>query len=822
LYAAMWEHRRLPDYFESGGKSSGLFKTSDGGKTWNKVSGNGFPTSNLGRIAVAIAPSNNNFIYLTVECEKKEEKGLYRSEDAGATWKKISSEFVITVRPFYFARLVVDPTNHKKLYKCSFIAGISEDGGESFRSIDGNVHADSHAFWISEKNPNTVFVGTDGGAYRSDDGGKVFEMCKDLPLSQFYHVAVDNETPFNVYGGLQDNGSWYAPSQAAGGIQNKHWEVTCYGDGFKSYPHPADNNIVYSESQEGNIVRFNKRDGQLKDIRPIEPSREEPKYRFNWNSPIYISPTNPERLYFACQYLFLSTNRGDSWTKISSDLTTNTPTRQRQKSSGGYTRENTGAEMNTTVYTIAENRLDANTIWVGTDDGNVQVTTNGGKNWADVTKNIQGLPQYTWCSHVEASRFDKNAAYAVFDGHRTGDKKPYIFKTTDLGKTWTSLASADIDAYAITIKEDSKSPNVLFLGTEFGMFISVDGGQGWKRFTNNLPKTSVQYLAIQERDDALAIATHGRGIYIIDDISPLRELTAEVLAKDFHFFNIKPGELNLERFSEPYGGSGMYRGENPDRTVKINYFMKKRHTFGKMGVEVYDESGKLVKELPAGKNAGINIVQLPLRLPMAKAAPTLNIQALGGGIFPPTLPEGKYTVKVKKGAEEYTTQVSLGYDKIAAAAYPLADRQLAHKTLMRLYEITNQLGYMYYAMKDMQEAAQKLGKDSTDRAFAKQCNTFADSVAAYKDGLVALEGDGYTDSGTNLREEISNLYGGVSRYPGKPSDGQVSKTTYYEGEIEKVKTKFNHFVAEMTKLNTTIAQLQKTPIKIKTFEEYMK
>jgi photosystem II stability/assembly factor-like uncharacterized protein len=574
LYAAMWEHRRYPDFFNSGGKGSGLYKTTDGGKTWNKLT-NGLPPGLLGRIAVAVAPSNSNIVYATVESEAKDGKGLYRSEDAGGTWKKMSSDFNTTVRPFYFSRIIVDPNNANRLYKAGLDMVVSEDGGNSFRTIYSGVHSDMHDAWIDPSNSERVYIGTDGGAYRSLDGGKQFEMFMNLPLSQFYHVTVDNATPYNVYGGLQDNGSWYGPSSSPGGIGNKDWQIVNWGDGFRVYPHRSDFNVVYAESQGGELVRYDRRDGQRKSIKPLN-SKGEPEYRFNWNAPIQLSPTNAERLYYGAQFLFMSMDRGDSWTKISPDLTTNDPQRQRQKKSGGLSIDNSTAENNTTIYAIAESSKDERVIWVGTDDGNVQVTENAGTTWTNVAGNIPNLPKGLWVSHVEPSKFDRNTCYVTIDGHNSGDKTPYLFKTTDLGRTWQSLATADIEGFVHAIIEDTESPNLLFLGTEFGLFISLDGGKAWKRFEKGIPaKASVRMMAIQPRESALVIATHGRGLYIIDDITRLRQLTPAMGNEDLAFFTPKPAYIRYGQLSEPFGGAGNFYGENPNNSAQIAYYMRK-------------------------------------------------------------------------------------------------------------------------------------------------------------------------------------------------------------------------------------------------------
>lgn len=817
LYAAMWEHRRSPDFFNSGGKGSGLYKTTDGGKTWQKAH-NGLPNATLGRMAVAVAPSKPDLVYLTVEAEKGEDKGLYKSTDAGQSWQRINGDFNTTVRPFYFSRLTVDPTDEKRVFKCGLFLSISDDGGVSFRAVGSGVHSDIHAVWVNPMNPKNIVIGTDGGGYRSLDGGYEFEMFMDLPLSQFYHVSVDDEDPYNVYGGLQDNGTWYGPSASPSGIQNKDWELSYYGDGFFSFRHPTDRDVVYSESQGGYLVRYNKSDGQAKDIRPL-PGDGEPEYRFNWNSPIHLSQTNPERMYFGSQFLFKTENRGDSWKKISPDLTTNDPQRQRQKKSGGLTVDNSGAENNCTIYAIGESPVDGNVVWAGTDDGNVHVTADGGTTWTNVVKNMPGLPAGLWVSQVEPSRFDRNTCYVTIDGHRSGDKKPYVFKTSDLGKTWSSLATTDVEGYAHVIREDTENRNLLFLGTEFGLFISVDGGLSWKRFSENLPKVGVYSLAIQQREASLVIGTHGRGIYILDDLEPLRQLTPGAITQTLHFLKTKPAYIRLPRQGEPFGGAGNFAGENPRDVAYIAYYMSKRHLLGSMTMSVFDEKGTLIKELSPGKNAGINIVELPTRLPMPKAAPTKNTQALFGSAFPPALPEGQYKVVIKKGKEEFTTTVDLRFEPKAAEKYPTADRRLALETQMRLYNLTENLAYVYFAMQDMHTQGADRAKQA-GKKLSPQLDAFAKAVEKSKNALVSLEGDGYVNEGSNFREEISTLYLRVSNYPGKPSEAHLRKTGLLEKEMEKVQATFGNFKKQMAELNVKLQKEGKEAMKIKTWEEF--
>ena len=807
IIAAMWDHRRTPDFFRSGGPGSGLYRSQDGGGTWSKIH-NGLPTGELGRMAVAYAESSPNIVYITVEAE--ENGGLYRSEDGGDTWNFVNDEFNLVVRPFYFSRLVVDPNNPDKIFKCGLNLTVSEDAGQSFRTVYSGVHSDIHDVWIPNTNSNLVYIGTDGGGYRSIDGGTLFEQFMNLPLSQFYHISVDNADPYNVYGGLQDNGSWYGPSSAPGGIRNEDWQITYYGDGFFSYRHPTDPNIVYAESQEGYLVRFNKISGQSKDIQPL-PEIGQEEYRFNWNSPIAISVHNPDRIYFASQYLFRSEDRGDSWEQISPDLTTNNPDLQRQKESGGISIDASGAENNTTIVAISESAFDDQVIWVGTDDGNLQVTVNGGANWTNVINNIQGLPKGLWCSSVEAGIHDRDHVFVTFDGHRSGDMNPYVFYSTNLGKTWTPLAKSSIQGYAHHILEDHVNPNLLYLGTEHGLYISLDHGISWKRFDNGIPPTSIMRLALQKHKNDLVIGTHGRGIYIIDDISTLQQITPEVAQETLHFFSSEPFTLRYSRITPPFGGAGSFVGQNPSANAQISYFMKRRHTFGRMTMWVTNSEGELIADLPPGKSGGINVVELPLRLPTPKAAPTKKRRALGGSLYMPSVPEGTYTVFIKKGRDTFQHQIQLMLPP--DLSYSKADLNAQREAVLTLYTLTEQVGYYYYACEDILQSFHSI--DSTTASSA--ATAFRDSVFNFQQSLVSLGGDFYVaEEEAAIREEISDLFYRISNYPGHPSERQLEYLVDLQSRMEFVKSRYEELISNAEQLKS-----KGFNVNWRTLEEYL-
>jgi photosystem II stability/assembly factor-like uncharacterized protein len=819
LYAAMWQFRRQPDFFTSGGPGSGLHKSADGGKTWKKLT-RGFPEGELGRIAIAVAPSRPSVVYAVVEAKKT---ALYRSDDFGESWTRVNSSFNVTARPFYFSHLVVDPQDYNRVYKPGFSLSVSSDGGQSFTSPftgegGGRVHSDHHALWINPSNTFQMLLGTDGGVYASYDKGNTWRFLKNLPLSQFYHVSFDMERPYNVYGGLQDNGSWSGPSQSPNGIENRDWQNVGFGDGFYVFQDPTDKEIIYCEYQGGNILRYHKSTGETKEIKPY-PKEGEPKYRFNWNTPIALSANNPNVIYIGAQFLFRSTNRGESWERISGDLTTNDPAKQKQEDSGGLTIDNSTAENHCTIFTISESPKDANVIWAGTDDGNLQVTSDGGKSWSNVVRNIPGLPPNTWCSGVEASRFDRATAFAVFDGHQTGDMNVYVYKTTDLGKTWKSLATEAIKGYARVIREDPVNPNLLFLGTEFGLFVTVDGGEQWAQFTGNLPNVAVHDIAIHPRENDVILATHGRGLMIIDDVTPLRQITPQALEAEAYILESRPSTITIPTSLQDFPGDGEYIGANPSEVATITYYLKQRHVFGDLKVEIYDSAGKLMTTLPGGRRRGINRVKWYMRLKPPKVPPAPMLA--GRALFGPMVPEGDYTVKLIKGDNNYSGQIRLIADpKLPHSA---EDRALQQQTVMTLYQMQERLAFIAAAVTEARDQARERAKAlKSDAKLAMTLEAFAEKLDRLHKTLVATK-EGFLTGEEQLREKVVDLYGAVSSFGGKPTDSQLARLAVLDKEIENSNAAFEAIVGkELEGLNARLKGKKLEAIKILTMEEYEK
>jgi photosystem II stability/assembly factor-like uncharacterized protein len=643
LYVSFWQRLRQPWRFDSGGPNGGIFKTTDGGATWTRLT-QGLPPGELGRIGLAIARSDPKVLMAIVEAAYQPQptirqgndqkpnpeyedmtklgSGIYRTEDGGATWTFVNRQ---NNRPFYYSHIYIDPQDDKWVYTLATSLSFSSDGGRTWSQI-GGLHPDFHAMWIDPANKNRFYVGQDGGASLTYDHGQTWVFYDNITAAQFYAVSADMRDPYYVYGGLQDNGTWGGPSMSREGqILTDFWYNIGGGDGFHTQNDPEDWRTVYAESQGGAVQRVNVETRESKQIRPTQmnvlnykeffppepPAKKAPAtkpaakpaakagagaqagqaggmpaqmrrgggpFRFNWSTPVLISPHNPETIYFGAQHLLKSVDRGDHWMIISRDLTTNDKSKyDPAKPTGGITPDVTGAETHCTIITIAESPRVPGLIWVGTDDGNVQLTQNGGGSWTNVRPNIKGVPPGLWCSRVEASHFDDGTCYVTFDGHRSDDFHPYVFKTTDFGKTWTAIAAGIPDGQPVyVIREDPVAKNLLFLGTEFGAFFSRDGGADWTSLKLNMPTVAVHDLLIHPRDNDLIAGTHGRGIWIIDDISALRKATDAVLGQDAAVFEPgKPGTRWLQIARGGYGrGDLFFKGENPPDGALIDYYLK--------------------------------------------------------------------------------------------------------------------------------------------------------------------------------------------------------------------------------------------------------
>jgi photosystem II stability/assembly factor-like uncharacterized protein len=785
IYASMWDFRRQGWTFRSGGPGSGVFKSTDGGDQWTEIgdsNAKGLPPKPWGRVAVAVAPAKPQVVYANIEAEKG--RGLYRSDDAGGTWTKLDSSNFMVWRPFYFGNLIVDPKDENKLFKPDLILLYSTDGGKSFNVVSGGAHGDFHDIWIDAKNPSVVIAGDDGGLWRSEDGGNRWKHQMNLPVSQFYHVSTDNSDPYHVYGGLQDNSSWVGDSSYPGGVSNSRWENMFGGDGFWMFEDTSDPDYVYAEAQGGEIGRVNRFTHENRGIKPL-PNYGEKKLRFNWNTPIHMSPNEKGTIYIGAQYLFRSRDHGQSWDRISPDLTTNDPEKQKQEESGGVTVDNSSAEMHTTIYSISESPKNGQIIWVGTDDGNVQITRDGAKTWTNVVENISGLGKNSWVSTVEASRFEEGTAYATFDRHTYGDMAPYAYKTTDYGKTWTAfpLQENGVRGYAHVIKEDTIKPNILFLGTEFGLWISVDGGQHWAQYKgSNFPATAVRDIAVQARESDLVLATHGRGIWIIDDISPLRTLTPEMMAKEV---TLIPGKA-VQYFDADGGwpeGDEAFHGPGRPQEAQITYFQRSRHIFGDLKIEILDQNGKIIDNVAGSKHRGLNRASWSMRVkaPAVPPAATALFEAAQG---PRALP-GTYTVKMTKGDNVYTEQINVTLDP--RAKYSLEDRKAQFDLTMKIYHTIEHMTWGVESIEGVRNVANANAAKLPEKdPLRKQLQTLAAKCDELRSKIVATKEGGMVTGEERIRELLGQLYGTVDGYEGRPAEYQTARADSLAHELQDV------------------------------------
>ncbi len=767
MVAAMWSFRRTPHSFVSGGPGSGIFRSTDAGNTWTRVQ-KGLPTSEMGRIALAMSPQDPKLIYASVESK---ESAMYRSTDGGISWERRYVGSVVDIRPFYFSRLVCDPKDKNVVYKCGMQMYRSDDGGLTFTTIAQAAHSDHHSVWIDPSNTQHIILGTDGGAYESYEQGKSVRFFQNLPISQFYHVTTDDATPFNVYGGLQDNGSWRGPSDADGGITNGTWKFVGGGDGFNVAPERADASIVYWESQGGNLNRTNLRTKETKNIAPT-PEDGSSKLRYNWNTPI-VRGKRAGVIYAGSQYLHKSTDKGDTWVRISADLTTNDSTKLTQEESGGLTVDNSSAENHCTIFAISESPLNESIVWVGTDDGNLQRTTDGGTSWKMVAPPSSILPKNTWVSSVEPSWHDETTCYVTFDGHMGGDMRTYVARTTDLGATWTILPMTDVRGYAHVIRQDPEQSRILYLGTEFGLWISLDTGATWIAFKNNLPTTAVRDIAFQRRDHALAIATHGRGIYVIDELDVLRAIDPSVIRDEITLLPTVPAiRTQGGGAGRWFGGDADYVGESKTESARVWYVLKDRHVRGSFTITIKDSSGTVIRSIPGSSRKGLNSVELAMRKPAPLTASS-EVGGAFGSLIGPLLAEGTYTVELNKAGTIATTTIRVVTDSIYG--HSDADREVQQQLVAQLYSLNEDLAITVAQVQAGRDELLRRLADSTltDQAAKARIKAGFDSLDALNKELVNTK-VGLITGEEQLRERLSSLYGEVNGFLGRPTSSQQS------------------------------------------------
>ncbi len=745
LIAAMWEHRRKPWTFNSGGPGSGIYITYDGGENWKKKTDeDGLPKGNLGRIGLAIAPSSPNVVYALVEAKKN---ALYKSEDGGIKWKKINDKPGIGNRPFYYSDIFVDSKNENRVYSVFTYINVSEDGGKSFKQLmpaygsSTGVHPDHHAWWIHPENPNFMIDGNDGGLNITRDKGKTWRFVENLPVGQFYHVAYDMEYPYNLYGGMQDNGSWAGPAYVlkAQGIRNSYWQEISFGDGFDVVPDPKNFRYGYSMSQQGSVSIYDRVTGNNKTVRPTHPDPAV-KLRFNWNSAIALDPFDNETVYFGSQFVHKTVNKGHEWDIISPDLTTNDPEKQKQHESGGITMDATGAENHCSILAITPSTLEKGLLWVGTDDGQIQLSRNGGDTWTNVTPKGKKMLKGGWVAQVKASTFNAGEAYAVVNNYRNFDFKPYLFRTKDYGKTWENLL-VDKDetfGYSLSLIQDPIEKNLMFLGTEHGLYVSIDEAQTWSKWTENYPTVPTMDLAIHPREHDLNVATFGRSFYVFDDIRPLRELAkngAKELNKTIKVYKAPNAYINQtqQATGTRFGGNAMFNGENRRRGAMLSYSINKpvSDTISKkkndsITLKVYNASNELIRTIKrkAPEDSGLhrtywNMDEKGVRGPSRSAARKNAPEPRGLTVLP-----GDYKVVMHYNKAKDSTMVNVAYDP--RVEMPMTVLKSKYDLLKQLEAKTGLAGKAI----DQLKASKKIADSYKKQLKAKKDSIYKDPIAA--------------------------------------------------------------------------------------------
>lgn len=846
IIAATWEHRRWPWFFKSGGPGSGLYITSNGGQEWKKLSdADGLPKGDLGRMGVAFSTNKPDIVYALVESTKN---ALYRSSDGGFTWSMVNNEENVNGRPFYYCRIWVNPVNENIIYILHSQILVSEDAGKTLRTLAsfGQSHSDYHALWIHPDGEMLV-VGNDGGVVISHNRGQNWRFISNLPIGQFYHVSYDMEIPYNVYGGLQDNGSWMGPGYTLKerGIASYLWTTVGGGDGFDTEPDPEVPGAGYGMSQGGNIYYF---DTNLGSSRDIVPTESDVKHRYNWNAGFAVDPFKPSTIYLGSQFMHKSPDKGFTWEIISPDLTTNNPAKQKQAESGGLTLDVTNAENHTTILCIAPSPVQEGVIWVSTDDGNVQVTKDGGGTWelvsSDLTSGKKGMAPPGTCSpHVEASKADAATAYAVFEDHQRSNWTTYVYVTHDFGKSWKSLATPEIDGFVHVIEEDPVNQNLLYLGTEFGLYLSFNAGQNWMKWTQGIPTVPVRDIAVHPRENDLIVATHGRSIYIIDDITPLREISGDVMQKKLHLFKVQDAlqfqQGRLSSYLSP--GDTFYSGENKRMGAAITYYltpverkesaeqekeemdpqrqqmMQRMRQMGGMArfrgmgmmdressrvrITIEDSAGKMVSRVNGTENKGINRVYWNFREQTEQAAPSARRGFFGFGRGGSTALPGEYTVKIAYEGEEASQKFKVQYDpRIRADMEVLKANYEAGKKAQKLSDAINtasqQIDGTRATIKTLQDHARQ-NRDPKNRKImqaARELDKKLEELAEILNPTPPKQG--IADRSAGLRSQVMMATRGMRG--GHEPLSQAAKVRY-----EKAKPKVEKFLQKVNSIYET-------------------
>lgn len=673
LYAAAYQRLRRAWGFNGGGPGSGIYKTMDGGATWQRLAA-GLPSGDMGRIGLAISHTQPKVLNALIE--HADAGGTYRTEDGGASWQRVNR---LDPRPMYYSHIFIDPTNADRVYVLSVEAYRSEDGGKNFTQVptrptyDVGVHSDYHTMWIDPKQPKHFYLAGDGGLYETWDMGQTFEKINNFTIGQFYAIGVDMRDPYYIYGGMQDNHSWMGPSATRhwSGIINDDWRQIGFGDGMYWQADPTSHRYVYGASNDGSYARLDAETGDMLDINPQPPAGEE--YRFDWTSPLLVSRHDPRTVYLAGNRLFISHDRGESWERtedLSRRIDRDTLTLMGVKGADIALSRNDGTGSYGEIVTLQESPLDGAILWVGTDDGNVQVSRDGGKTWTEVSRNVHALPNGTYVSRVAPSRAAPGAAWVTFDAHRDGDFRPYVFHTEDFGRTWTAhMQGLPVDGSVNVILEHPDNSTVLFLGTEHALYASLNGGANWTRFGGNLPTTLYDDLLIHPREKDLVVATHGRSIWILDDVAPLAEWSPAVARSDAHVFAIRRATIKQYWKDTSYRAQAAYAGENPPDGAIVTYYLRSDQSTATLVVRRRD--GRVVRTLDVSGAAGLHRVVWDLRY---APPPGRSFGGEGSGALPVLahpigargafVAPGEYTVTLTAGGATATQTLAVRGDPL--------------------------------------------------------------------------------------------------------------------------------------------------------------
>jgi len=800
VYAGMYDYMRQPWFFRSGGAGGGLYRSEDGGVTWKKLTDpalkNGLPGAKLiGRIGVSVHQADPQVVYALIEAQ--EDGMLWRSDDRGLTWKVVNRDRRINNRPFYYTQVRADPVDANRVYTLAGSFNVSTDGGRTFGPSGGRMFGDHHALWIDPTNPKRLLCGTDGGFFISNDYGRNWDFVNNMPMGQAYHVGIDMAEPYHVLGGFQDHEIWRGPNEKWNqvGVREGDWMRLRYmADGMHTIPDPRDPNLIYYNGHFGDITRIDMRNQEERYIQPYPPGpagggANVEKYRFNWNSPVHMSPTNPDVVYYGGNVLFKTVDRGETWQIISPDLTTNDSEKQRP-SGGPITADNTRAEFHCTITAIAESPREPRVIWAGTDDGNVQVTRDGGKTWTNVAPAITGAPKFSWVWSIAASAVDVGTAYLTIDQHRLDDFAPHIFVTNDYGRSWRKIADG-LRGYAHVVAEDPKEPNLLYAGTELGFFASFDKGASWTDLRLGLPPLAVVDLKVHPRDNDLIIATHARGFYILDDATPLQQI-ARSRPTDVTLFPPMPAVRYTPASDTSVLGNRVWVARNQPYGALISYYLPQATVDVRLSIT--DAAGRVLQTFAGPGFAGVNRAVWNLSERSSCATDESAPSAGGGGRGGPGGPStrlgastwvraipGEYTVRLTAAAQTVARTVTVRQDprlKTSAEDWQVWQREA--RTIERTECTLRRAGAGRAAVERQLAEAETRASDGALRAEV-------DSVRReLRPILLALRGDSSDPGHVNLPGRINWLTIQVGNYSGRPTKAQMEWIATYAKQTTEV------------------------------------